>query len=68
MSITLPLGQGGLAPDLPLAADLRLEEIPLDRLVSAAGWEIPIKGRAGGKIQVAGSVARPRGFSQAGNL
>ena len=64
MSITLPLGQGGLARDSPLAVDLRLEEIPLDRLVSAAGWEIPIKGRAGGRIQVAGSVARPRGSAK----
>ncbi len=64
MSITLPLDQGALARDLPLAADLSLEEIPLDRLVSAAGWEIPVKGRAGGKIQVAGSMARPRGSAK----
>ena len=64
MSIALPLDQGDVAPDLPVAADLRLEEIPLDRLVSAAGWEIPIKGRAGGTIQVAGSVARPRGSAK----
>ncbi len=64
MSFTLPLDQGSLAAELPLAGDLRLENLPLDRLVSAAGWEIPIKGRAGGTIRVAGSAAQPRGSAK----
>ena len=60
ISLDLPLRDGGIASDLELSADLRVENLPTTRILQAVGTPGPVSGTVSGRLALRGTAANPR--------
>ena len=59
VKLDLPLHGGGIAPNLALSADLRVEDLPAARILKTAGRPAWVSGTVRGALALRGSVEKP---------
>ena len=64
ISLDLPLRDGGIASDLELSADLRVEDLPTARILEAVGTPGPVSGTVRGTLALRGTAANPHTAAQ----